>query len=180
MYLSSETPKMSDVLLIAESTPPALLVQQWLRAEESLTTLIAPAVRQQIEIEHQVSLDKMWHMLSYSTATEEMMGRIGDWVRQHERPSRIVICLASDQGSRADFATQSNSELREFVSTQVSSPIRLLHMLLSRWSAVSCQILVGQPSCSLSRARNEWWSTLLSQLSGEYPDSTLTLEVVAD
>ncbi len=171
---------MSDVLLIAESTPPASLVQQWLRAEESLTALMAPTVRQQIETEHQVSLDKVWHMLSYSTATEEMMGRIGDWVRQHERPSRIVICLASDQGSRADFAEQSNSKLREFVSTQVTSPIRLLHMVLSQWSAVSCQILVGEPSCSLSRARNDWWSALLSELSGEYPDSTLTLEVVSD
>ena len=171
---------MSDVLLIAESTPPASLVQQWLRAEESLTALMAPAVRQQIEVEHRVSLDDLWTTLSYSTATEEMMGRIGDWVRQHERPSRIVICLASESRLTPEFAEQSHSELREFVNTQVASPIRLLHMLLSRWSAVSCQILVGQPSCSLSRARNEWWSTLLSELSGEYPDSTLTLEVVSD
>jgi hypothetical protein len=171
---------MSDVLLIAESTPPASLVRQWLRAEESLTVLMAPTVRQQIETEHQVSLDKVWHMLSYSTATEEIMGRIGDWVRQHERPSRIVICLASDQGSRADFAEQSNSELLAFVSTQVASPIRLLHMALGRWPEVRCQMLVRQPSCSLSRARNDWWSALLSELSGEYPDSTLTLEVVSD
>ena len=171
---------MSDVLLVAESTPPTSLVQQWLRTEESLTALMAPAVRQQIETEHQVSLDKMWHMLSYSTATEEMMGRIGDWIRQHERPSRIVICLASDHGSCVDFAEQSNSELLEFVSTQVASPIRLLHMALGRWPAVCCQILVSQPSCSLSRARNDWWSTLLSELSDEYPDTTLTMEIVSD
>ena len=171
---------MSDVLLIAEFTPPASLVRQWLRAEESLTVLMAPTVRQQIESEHQVSLDKMWRMLSYSTATEEMMGRIGDWIRQHERPSRIVICLASDQGSRADFAERPNSELLEFVSTQVASPIRLLHMALGGWPGVCCQMLVSRPSCSLSRARNDWWRALLSELSGEYPDSTLTLEVVSD
>jgi hypothetical protein len=170
---------MSDVLLIAESTPPALLVQQWLRAEESVTTLIAPAVRQQIETEHQVSLDKMWHMLSYSTATEEMMGRIGDWIRQHDSPSRIVICVASNWDHSADFSQRSNADVFEFISAQVALPVRFLHMALGRWSAVRCQILVSQPSCSLSRARNDWWSTLLSELSGEYPDSTLMLEVVS-
>ena len=171
---------MSDVLLIAESTPAASLVQQWLRAEESLTALMAPAVRQQIEAEQRVSLDDLWVMLSYSTATEEMMGRIGDWVRQHERPSRIVIYLASDQGLCSDFVQRSNSELLEFVSTQVASPIRVLHMALGHWPEVCCQVLVSQPSCSLSRARNDWWSTLLSELSDEYPDSTLTMDIVSD
>lgn len=171
---------MSDVLLIAESTPPASLVQQWLRAEESLTAVMAPAVRQQIETEHRVSLDSLWTLLSYSTAAEEMMGRIGDWIRQHESPSRIVMCLASDHGSRSDFAQKSNSELLACVSTQVASPLRVLHMALGRWPDVCCQILLGQPSCSLTRARNDWWSTLLSELSDEYPDTTLTLEIVSD
>ena len=170
---------MSEALLIAESTPPASLLQQWLRAEESLTALMAPAVHKQIEAEHRVSLDDLWAILSYSTATEEMMGRIGDWIRQHERPFRIVICLASDQGSRSDFAQKSNSELLEFVSTQVASPLRVLHMALGRWPEVRCQVLVSRPSCSLSRARNNWWTTLLSELSDEYPNSTLTMEIVS-
>ena len=171
---------MSDVLLIAESTPPASLVRQWLRAEESLTVLMAPTVRQQIETEHKVSLEDLWTMLSYSTATEEMIGRMGDWIRQNECPSRVVICLVPDQDSSAEFTQRSNSELLEFVSAQVASPIRLLHMALGSWPGLCCQMLVSRPSCSLSRARNDWWSALLSELSGEYPDSTLTLEVVSD
>ena len=170
---------MPDVLLIAESQPPVSLVQEWLRAEESLTALMAPTVRQQIETEHRVLLDELWTMLSYSAATEEMMGRIGDWIRQNESPSRIVICLASDQGWSAEFAQRSNSDLLEFVSTQVASPIRFLHMALGRWPAVCCQILLSRPSCPLSRARNDWWSALLSELSGEYADSTLTMDFVS-
>ncbi len=171
---------MSDVLLIADSAPPASLIEEWLRAEVRLTALMAPTICQQIEGEHQVSLEPSWTLLTYSAATEENIGRVGDWIRQNSSPSLIVLCLTTDQGSSAEFAQRSNSELLEFVSTKLALPIRLLHMALSRWPEGHYQILAGQPSCTLSRARNDWWSALLSELSDEYTSAKLSMELVSD
>ena len=171
---------MSDVLLIADSAPPASLIREWLRAEVRLTALMAPTICQQIEGEHQVSLESSWTLLNYSVATEENIGRVGDWIRQNSSPSHIVLCLTADQGSSTEFVQRSNSELLEFVSTKLTLPVRLLHMALGRWPDANYQILASQPSCALSRACNDWWSALLSELSGEYTGAALSMELVSD
>lgn len=168
---------MSELLLLSDAAPPADLMHGWLEDHDQLVAVMPADCYQSLERELGALSSIPATQLVGSIGSEEMIGRLGDWIRQHDCPSKIVLYLASVPADEP-FSATSNSAVQAFTSTQIAAPLRLLHMALGQWSAATLEFVYEEPQALLDQLRHQWLTTLAAELSQRYPDASLTVTVV--